>query len=82
MTQCTCPDWLESMPQLDSAVILNTLHGNSYAGARFMYCPWCGKRLEIEQTIAAGAAPTKFVYEFMATNDESCTYTYTEGIIE
>ena len=42
---CTCEDWKFSMPQIRSAGMLAHVHGQTYTGEEFDYCPWCGNML-------------------------------------
>jgi hypothetical protein len=47
---CECEDWKENIPKVNGHVFLavarnpNTEKG--YTGKQFIYCPWCGKKLE------------------------------------
>ena len=42
---CTCEDWKESQPQIQSAQILADVHGQEYYGKPYRFCPWCGLTL-------------------------------------
>ena len=46
---CTCENYVESMPQIESAQILAYTHGIKYTGDIFVYCPWCGVKLIISE---------------------------------
>ena len=48
LKDCDCNDWLFSMPQINSAQMLVWNRGIPYTGKQFKYCPWCGKRREID----------------------------------
>jgi len=37
------------MPEIDAAMCLSWTHGQEYSGARWEYCPWCGKTLTEEK---------------------------------
>lgn len=45
---CLCKSWEESMPQIVGAQILEHAHGGNYTGKKFIYCPWCGKKREVD----------------------------------
>lgn len=42
---CKCERWTESMPQIIGAQQIATLHGVEYTGAKFNFCPWCGRHI-------------------------------------
>jgi len=50
MNECDCYDWIENIKKLNGMIDIALIHGFSYGGKYFKYCPWCGKRL---YTIAA-----------------------------
>ena len=43
--RCDCEDYKESMPQISSAQVLAWTHKMLYTGKVFVYCPWCGKKM-------------------------------------
>jgi hypothetical protein len=43
---CTCKDWQDNMPTLDQCLVMAFVHGFSYTGTTWKYCPWCGKELQ------------------------------------
>ena len=51
--RCDCKDFKESFQQIIDAQIFCATRSylKEYTGARFIYCPWCGKKLieEIEK---------------------------------
>lgn len=47
--QCTCDDWVENIKHLDAVANYAVVHGMTYAGKMFVYCPWCAAKLEKEQ---------------------------------
>ncbi len=44
--KCDCEDWENSEPQIIDAQMLAWNHGILYTGTPFVYCPWCGKKLQ------------------------------------
>lgn len=47
MTECSCPEWQENIPQINSAFFFLQNHGmGGYSGKPFVVCPWCGTKLE------------------------------------
>lgn len=47
---CGCKEYQESMPQIIGAQQLADNHGMAYHGSVFIYCPWCGKKLELKES--------------------------------
>lgn len=48
MMICTCDDFKENAPKVDSLITLASLRyatRDGYTGKIFVYCPWCGKHL-------------------------------------
>ena len=43
---CTCKGWKENLPKIDNIIVSAHIHGVKYNGKKFVYCPWCGKKLE------------------------------------
>lgn len=43
--ECECGDWKISIPALDDVISSAWVHGVHYTGSKFVYCPWCGKKL-------------------------------------
>ncbi len=56
---CNCIDWDESMPQIEGAQLMYALHsyGGEYTGKQFIYCPWCGKKREVNNANGTDASP-------------------------
>lgn len=48
---CDCDPWITNIPKIDRAfgfMAINNISG--YDGEKFIYCPWCSKKLmSIEQ---------------------------------
>lgn len=45
--KCTCKDWKENQPILDSAISMASLRGYSNGLKKiFTYCPWCGEKIK------------------------------------
>jgi len=44
--KCTCKDWKENQPIIDSAIIQSSLRGYGEIKKSFTYCPWCGKEIK------------------------------------
>jgi hypothetical protein len=42
---CTCDAWKENIKHLNAMAFMAWNHRMEYQGARFEYCPWCGKLL-------------------------------------
>jgi hypothetical protein len=42
---CECNKWKKGKKELDHIVTLAWIHGFKYCGGEFIYCPWCGKKL-------------------------------------
>jgi len=49
--KCNCDGWKDSEPQIYGAQVLACTHGMPYTGARFKYCPWCGKELKSDDEV-------------------------------
>jgi len=45
---CTCDEWKTSGSQLHAFAVLAFTHGMFYTGKQFIFCPWCGKKLNEE----------------------------------
>ena len=43
--ECKCKDWEENIPKINSFMAMGMIHGMSYKGKQFKYCPWCRKEL-------------------------------------
>ena len=44
---CKCEDWEIGTSIINNAIFLVKNHGGGeYAGPVFVYCPWCGEKLE------------------------------------
>lgn len=46
---CDCKDWVMSWHQIESAKVMASIHGQQYSGAKFKFCPWCGKGFTSEE---------------------------------
>ena len=45
---CKCKDWKENIDKLNAGIVMLWTHGGKgYEGKPIIYCPWCGKKLEI-----------------------------------
>ncbi|KKM26490.1 hypothetical protein LCGC14_1584330 [marine sediment metagenome] len=44
---CVCKNWHGCMPQIVNAQVFcnNQSAGPKYKGAKFKFCPWCGRKL-------------------------------------
>jgi hypothetical protein len=49
MKDCDCKDYIDSITQINNAIVLAWNHGIIYSAKSFEYCPWCGKKLEEEK---------------------------------
>jgi hypothetical protein len=46
---CNCKDWKENIGYIDGMVTMSVIHGSKgYEGKKFIFCPWCSKKLEEE----------------------------------
>ena len=44
--QCNCEDWRNNIKEIDGAFQFMAIHNvGGYKGKKFVYCPWCGKKL-------------------------------------
>jgi hypothetical protein len=50
MKYCLCDDWQENIRILDGIFGSARIHGVTYNGKFFVYCPWCGTALVEPQT--------------------------------
>jgi len=48
---CICDDWIEGMEQITAAQELSALHDIEYTAKPFLYCPWCGELLMVEESM-------------------------------
>jgi len=47
--KCECRDWEENINELNAGTVMKALHGwGGYSGKKFVYCPWCGNKLEAD----------------------------------
>ena len=45
--ECDCQDWKENIKKINGPILLQGIHGmGEYDGKQFVYCPWCGGRLQ------------------------------------
>ena len=42
---CTCKDWKENLPLLESAILLSIAHSHKGIKKSFKFCPYCGLEL-------------------------------------
>lgn len=49
--ECNCKDWKNNLPRVNAGFALEAIHGGQgYTGKTFVYCPWCGKKLDEDKT--------------------------------
>jgi len=48
---CICDDWIEGMEQIISLQEFGYLHDVYYTGKPFIFCPWCGELLMVEESM-------------------------------
>jgi hypothetical protein len=46
--KCKCPDWAVEIKGLIQEAQIAFIHGISFKGKQFVFCPWCGAKLEEE----------------------------------
>jgi predicted nucleic acid-binding Zn ribbon protein len=46
MFECECFQWVDNIKKIDKMFGIAHVHGESYKGEIFVYCPWCGEKLE------------------------------------
>lgn len=46
---CSCDSWLVNIDKINNLFMVAWVHGIRYEGAKFEYCPWCGKQLEVRK---------------------------------
>lgn len=45
---CKCEDYKENIPKINGIIYMSQLHGGQgYTGKQINYCPWCGKKLKV-----------------------------------
>jgi hypothetical protein len=44
--ECKCKDWPINSGIIDGTLMLARVHGSSTHIKQFIFCPWCGKKLE------------------------------------
>lgn len=52
MAECSCKDWKPNVEKINSYI--NTAWartGQEYTGKPFVYCPWCGKKLNEKENV-------------------------------
>ena len=49
---CDCKDWKPNVKIIDGIIALHALRigTKGYSGKPFVYCPWCGEKLNEETT--------------------------------
>ncbi len=57
--ECACEDYPRNMTVLDAVIFNSHAHGVPYSGAKFVYCPWCGKKIPTNKQIVSQGSPTK-----------------------
>ena len=40
-----CKDWETGMNKINDFIVFGWTHRMLYDGKKFVYCPWCGKKL-------------------------------------
>jgi hypothetical protein len=45
---CNCKLWDVEIKKLNAMLRYAWNHGHEYEGELFVFCPWCGKKLEVE----------------------------------
>ena len=43
--ECSCEEWGKSMAELAAISVFYSVHGLTYKGEPFDFCPWCGTKL-------------------------------------
>ncbi len=43
---CDCADWKEYIPTINAAFVIAKVHGNDFPVKTFVFCPYCGRKLE------------------------------------
>jgi len=49
MKECKCKDWKENLPIINSAIVLQDVHGFGSLKKSFNYCPYCGIKLKAQK---------------------------------
>ena len=53
LDDCDCDGWKDSMEQISNAQFMSELHhGAPYTGWQFIWCPWCGKKRQLNDQTA------------------------------
>lgn len=51
LLDCDCDGWKNGMRQINGAIVLAYAHGSVYTGGKFLFCPWCGKKREVDHSV-------------------------------
>lgn len=46
MNYCDCQDWKPGIEEINGFISFAWCHDIGYKGKCFVFCPWCGKKLE------------------------------------
>ena len=68
---CICDDWEEGIKQIEAAQELSALHSVEYTGKPFVFCPWCGELLMVEESMRhkmARLGKSILAFRFAAVN--------------
>lgn len=49
MVYCTCKEWEIGSRQINGFIAFGHTHRMKYTGGEFKFCPWCGKKLEVNK---------------------------------
>ena len=48
--KCTCADWMPGVSKINAYIDVGRIHSmGDYSGKPFVYCPWCGLKLMLEE---------------------------------
>ena len=50
-----CPDWRPGIDKINAVIYFAGIHHGSYDGKPFRFCPWCGKKVVLDERLSAGA---------------------------
>jgi len=45
-TYCDCEDWQSGIKKINAFIFMGINHRMVYDAKKFVYCPWCGKKLK------------------------------------
>ncbi len=72
--ECTCEDYPRNMRALDAVTMIAHIHGMPYSGAKFVYCPWCGKKIPANKQIIGNGNPDKITELINKNNPMNTIY--------